>query len=122
MVNNQPPTPPTCNLSNGISLSTYDISGYTNQDPQNHADFDALETNYAIDSLKFGSGIVDNINTTGSDNNPYQNNPDDKYLSIFDGYIYIPSAGTYRFAVNGDDAVEVILSQYYGWYLSLIHI
>jgi hypothetical protein len=113
-----PPIPPTCNLSNGISLSTYDISGYSHAYPIDHAEFDALETNYAIDSLKFGSGAVDNINTTGSNNTPYQNDPDEKYLSIFDGYIYIPSPGAYSFAVNGDDAVEVILdsNQYYGWY------
>ena len=108
---------PTCSLSNGLKLSTFDISGYSHQYPINHDEYNTLENSYAIGSKEFGSGIVDNINTTGSNNNPYHSGTDEKYLSIFDGYINVPQDGSYSFAINGDDAVEVIIdNNYFGWY------
>ncbi|MFK5882614.1 MAG: right-handed parallel beta-helix repeat-containing protein, partial [Sulfurospirillum sp.] len=40
---------PTCNLQNGLTLSTYDITGYdSNQHPNNHDAYNSLETNYAV--------------------------------------------------------------------------
>ncbi len=107
---------PTCNLSNGLVLTTYDISNYTQHYPNNNNDFINLETNYATDTYKFNTGVVENINTTGRNNNPY--GADEHYLSIFKGYIYVPTPGVYSFAVNGDDAVEVTFndSEYLGWY------
>jgi type IV pilus assembly protein PilY1 len=59
---------------------------------------------------------VDQINGTG---NPCAGFPDDNFLSVFIGNIYVKQAGWYRFAVDGDDAVEVLLdgnplAGYYG--------
>lgn len=96
-----------------LELSTYDTTGYGTY-PNNHAEYDTLVSNYAIPANLFGSGTVANINGSG---NPYGSNDD--YLSIFTGYIFAPSTGTYFVGVDGDDAVEVIIggqpiSGYYG--------
>ncbi len=110
------PSNPSCNLKPGLYLSTYDISGYSKHWPGSHKEFDQLETDFATDDRLFGIGTAAQINTTGSNNNPF--GAQEYYLTIFEGYIYIPEAGEYRFAVNGDDAVEVIFEDeaYYGWY------
>ena len=98
-------------------MSTYNIIDYLLKYPNDHNDYDLLENEFAIADKQFGSGIVDVIDTTGLDNNPYNEGTDSYYLSIFDGYIYAPVDGVYSFAVNGDDAVEVIVDNaYYGWY------
>jgi len=109
----------TCNnLQNGLKLATYDISNYSHHYPKNHNEYNDLVDNYAKDSFLFGQGVVDNINTTGSNNNPFHEGRDEKYLAIFQEYLYISQSGTYSFAVNGDDAVEVIFNdtQTFGWY------
>ncbi len=112
------PVEPECEIENGLWLSTYDISQYNKYFPKNHEDYDELEDNFAKESLQYGKGIVETIDTTGGNNNPYHDGTDDRYLSIFEGYLYVPEPGIYSIAVNGDDAVEVLLNEntYYGWY------
>ena len=108
---------PTCNLTNGLILSTYDINGYRRHYPNNHEEFERLESEYAKKERMYGRGVVDRIDTVGRDNNPFEQNPDERYMSIFEGYLYVPKDGSYSFAVNGDDAVEVIIDgKYLGWY------
>jgi len=99
-----------CNISdvcdnpvNGLTLSTYDTTGY-NTYPADHAEYVSLINSYAVSSNLFGSAIVDNVDGSG---NPF--GPDDYYLSIFEGYINLPVSGVYSFAVDGDDAVEVLI-------------
>ena len=92
------------NYKPGLNITTYDITGYTNQHPANHNEYDALVNTYAVDSRKFGEGIANDIDGSG---NPYGAN--DYYLTIFRGVIRIDSGGNYQFAVDGDDAVEVII-------------
>ena len=107
-----------CTPVEGLKMSTYDISSYTEHFPDNHEEFESLEKNYAIDSAKFGQGVFSKIDTTGNNNNPFHDGTDDKYLTIFEGFIDIPSDGNYSFAINGDDAVELIIDGkwYGGWY------
>jgi len=97
-----------------LTQTTYDTSGYGTF-PNNTGDYDVLETAYAIASNRYGSGSVSTIDGNG---NPYGN--DDDYLTIFEGTLVIPpgEAGTYTFAVDGDDAVEVIIDGIVvaGWY------
>ncbi len=105
-------TPP-CTPASGLTHTTYDTTGYDDW-PRNHADYDNLIANYANDANQFGSGTIATINGSG---NPF--GADENYLSIFTGYIYAPTTGDYVFAVDGDDAVEVIvdgqvLSAWYG--------
>ena len=85
----------------GLKLSTYQHYG---NHPNNHNEFVALLNSTAIPSKLYGTGTVGTINNSG---NPYGSN--DNYLSIFEGYLKVDSAGTYNFAVDGDDAVEVII-------------
>ena len=110
-------TKPTCNLHNGLLFSTYDISRSSWAYPYSHQQYDEMEQKFAKSEYRYGSGVVGNIDRVGSNNNPFQADPDERYMSIFEGYIYIPKDGEYSFAVNGDDAVEVIIdNEYVGWY------
>ena len=95
-----------------LTMTTYNTSGY-NDHPANHGEYDSLIKNYAKDSLRFGSGLVNNIDGSG---NPFGNN--ENYLSIFEGELVVPDTREYRFAVDGDDAVEVIINGKVvaGWY------
>jgi type IV pilus assembly protein PilY1 len=87
----------------GLTQTTYNITGSAGI-PLSHAAFDALVAGYATTVKKFNAGPATNINGSG---NPF--GADDYYMSIFDGKINIPADNTYEFAVDGDDAVEVII-------------
>ena len=95
-----------------VEMSTYDTTGY-NSYPDNADDFSTLIDNYATDDNWFGSGYTNQINDSG---NPYGS--DENYLTIFEGYIYIPSTGLYKFGLDGDDAIELYLDDTLitGWY------
>ena len=84
--------------------------------PANHADFDALVALYGTAAHLQGSGTPSPRQINGS-GNPY--GADDYYLNIFSGTLHVNTAGTYYFAVDGDDAEEVIIdgvvvAGYYG--------
>jgi len=100
-------------LSN-LVRTTYDISGTGNNHPANHSEFDTWVSNYAVAARQFGFGFMSTIN--GNDNNPY--GPDDNYMTIVKGTINVPTTGSYKFSVDGDDAVEVIINgiTVAGWY------
>jgi type IV pilus assembly protein PilY1 len=87
-----------------LTQTTYDTTGRPAH-PMNHADFNALQATYGIEARKDGSGAAANINGSG---NPF--GADDYYMTIFEGKINIPSDGTYEFAVDGDDAVELMIN------------
>lgn len=75
----------------------------------------------AVDSKKCGTGTLSAIDVTGAGNNPFAGTngcTQDNYLTRIQGQLYIPEAGTYRFAVNGDDAVDVTISNgtTFGWW------
>jgi type IV pilus assembly protein PilY1 len=95
----------------GLTQTTYNISGASI--PNNHAEYDTLVANYAVIGNRFGTGPANQINGSG---NPYGSNDD--YLTLFHGQLAVPSAGTYTFAVDGDDAVEVLIdgSVVASWY------
>ncbi|WP_422551585.1 PilC/PilY family type IV pilus protein [Methylovulum miyakonense] len=106
-------------LSN-LTRTTYSLldkkgSKGTNGDhPGNHADFDSWITKYAVSGRKYGSGPMSTIN--GNDSNPYGSH--DYYMTVVKGTITVPTSGTYKFSVDGDDAVEVIIggTVVAGWY------
>lgn len=104
--------------ASGLFLSTYDQSP-NNTHPNNTTEFANLISTYVTSANLFGTGILSNIDTTGSNNNPYQTDADDRYISIFEGLLLAPVDGLYQIGVDGDDAVEVsidgtILTGYYG--------
>lgn len=88
----------------GLTQTTYDTTGYGSY-PGSHTAYNTLENTYATAANEFGSGSVSQINGSG---NPFSSQ-DDNYLTIFEGSLVITSAGTYTFAVDGDDAVEVMI-------------
>jgi len=82
--------------------------------PSDHSDYEDLVLGYAIPGYEQGSSALNGeINGSG---NPFGS--DENYLTIFDGHINIRYAGDYQFAVDGDDAVEVIIdgTVVAGWY------
>jgi len=104
--------------------------------PTNHTQFQALVDLYAVPAQDFdptntrgtharaeinGSGnpfdlLSDNI--TGPPAFTYHDNQN--YLTIFTGTFHVTTPGSYTFAVNGDDAVEVLVNGVVraGWYNS----
>ena len=111
-------SPSSCTKIQKIAFSTYDTTGY-NSYPNNASEYQTLISNYATSSNLFGSGYIDNINVSSvRNNNPYQSNPDEHYLALFKGYIYLPDTGIYKFGIDGDDAVEVYIdgTLITGWY------
>ncbi len=98
--------------------------------PNNHSDYDDMVAQFANASHFLGdysndpvdpefNDRIDVNNDTLGDNNPFDS-PDnnDNYMTIFTGTMNIPSDDTYTFAVDGDDAVEIIIDgvTVAGWY------
>lgn len=81
--------------------------------PSNTSDFASLISRFANTAHLYGSGSLTQINGSG---NPYGSS--DNYLNVIKGEVYASSAGTYEFAVDGDDAVEVLINgtPVAGWY------
>ncbi len=89
--------------------------GNYNSYPSDHNAYEDLVLKFANASHLQGSGAPVNGRIDGS-GNPYGS--DDYYLTIFEGILNISNPGTYTFAVDGDDAVEVIIdgTVVAGWY------
>ncbi|TWT20347.1 hypothetical protein FQY83_11520 [Luteimonas marina] len=87
--------------------------------PGDLAGMNTLFTGNAIAANQCGTGTVTQINKTAT-NNPFTGNGcgHDNYLSRIQGQIVVPVDGTYRFAVDGDDAVDVFINGTHvvGWY------
>ena len=90
-----------------LNISTYNLSGYSGGQIDSHLEFEQVLATQATSLNLFGSGLIAQINTQGSNNNPY--GADEMYLTVMDGYINVPEDGNYTFVVNGDDAVEVLI-------------
>lgn len=99
-----------------LTQTTYNTTGYSATHPDSSSTFSSLETAYATTGKRYGSGSASQINGSG---NPF-GSAQDYYLTIFQGNLVIPpgEGGTYTFAVDGDDAVDVIINgtTVAGWY------
>lgn len=82
--------------------------------PADHAGFDTMVATYATTSRQFGSTTSDK--TIDGSGNPFGN--DDNYLTVLTGNLTVATAGTYSFAIDGDDAVELLIdgNVIVGWY------
>jgi Tfp pilus tip-associated adhesin PilY1 len=84
--------------------------------PENALQFQYLLNDYAVESKKFGEGPADQINGSGnpfgSGYSPYDQDAEDQtnYLTIFRGNLVPSKAGKYVFAVDGGNAVEVLIN------------
>ncbi len=93
----------------GLTITTWKHTGAS---PTNTAGMDSFFGTYAKNPNKCGSGSVSLIDTSGSNNNPFAGTNgcgQDNYLTRISGNLVIATAGTYRFAVDGDDAVDVAI-------------
>lgn len=87
-----------------LSVTAFDTTGYA-LCPADHDEYDALVAAVAVEERKRGSGAAININGAGNPFGNQQNN----YLSIFNGQLRVPRTEIYTFAVDGSDAVELII-------------
>jgi type IV pilus assembly protein PilY1 len=99
-----------CFTSN--NTRTLCVSGGGNQPrpahPNNRAQFDAMETQYAIAQNRYGSDTVTSINCSSNNCNPH-NADQNEFLTIFTGQIITAASGLasrYQFRVDGDDAID----------------
>lgn len=89
--------------------------------PASRTAMDTFFTQYAQTNRRCNTGPVAQINKTTS-GNPFAtgscNNSNDNYLTRITGKISVPSDGEYRFAVDGDDAVDLTINgqAVVGWY------
>ncbi len=102
----------------GLTITTWK---HTGAHPANVAGMNSFFSTYATTANRCGSGPLSLIDTSGSNNNPFAGTNgcgQDNYLTRISGQLLIPTAGTYRFAVDGDDAVDVAINGnvIVGWY------
>jgi len=97
-----------------LTQTTYLTPGYTSS-PVDGPAFTSLVSTYGTTANRSGSGPAANVNGSG---NPF--GAGDYYFTLFDGQLVIPegAGGTYTFAVDGDDAVDVLIdgSVIASWY------
>ncbi|WP_202983563.1 DUF6701 domain-containing protein [Ferrimonas lipolytica] len=107
-------TIPVCNsgesLQQGLIFSTFDTEGYEDI-PSGAVEYQLLVNNYSVPNKLLGKSITSSLYQEQAYNiNPHFDSiPHDDYLSLFQGYLYIDSAGYYDFAVDGNNAIEVLI-------------
>jgi type IV pilus assembly protein PilY1 len=94
-----------------LQIATYigPATGY----PANHTEFETWKSTYATPANAFGpaQSVADiDCNSTNEVCNPIYPTAQDNYVTIITGKITVPATQTYEFAVDGDDAIEVIIN------------
>ncbi|WP_430459558.1 DUF2341 domain-containing protein [Thalassolituus sp. LLYu03] len=74
--------------------------------PANASQYQTMVNTFANETYLDGQTLRNNVNGTG---NPFDNRADNYYLTLFQGYLYIPSDGSWGLALDGDDATELWL-------------
>lgn len=95
-----------CATGNNSRTNCEQTGGVDTSHPNNHSEFEALVARFGNASHLQGSGPATQINCNSACN---PNGDDNNYLTIFTGTLTITNPGDYEFAVNGDDALEVII-------------
>jgi type IV pilus assembly protein PilY1 len=105
-----------CAVGNNSRSACAGSGGKDGSHPTDHSSFLSLLSKFANNSHLQGSGAASKIDGSG---NPFGD--DDYYITVFQGTLTIKNNenGDYRFAVDGDDAIEVIVdgvvvAGYYG--------
>ena len=104
----------------GLTITTWKHNSTSH--PIDAAQMAAFFSTHATSLNQCGSGPIAKIDVSGSNNNPFVPGAatcaQDNYLTRISGQLLIASAGMYRFAVDGDDAVEVLIdgTVVVGWY------
>lgn len=101
---------PAARFSN-LQLTTWRRSGNPSASPANTTEMNAFFNTHAISGRHCGTGPVAQIDKT-ADGNPFAGGScnSDNYLTRIAGTLNITVAGNYTFAVDGDDAVDVLIN------------
>lgn len=108
-------------LYSGLSITTWKRTSGAGS-PNNLTEMNQLFTNNAVNLNRCGSGAISNIDRSGGNNNPFVPGAractQDNYLTRIDGTLVVPTSGTYRIGIDGDDAVDVSIdgTPVVGWY------
>ncbi|GIU08191.1 hypothetical protein TUM4261_14490 [Shewanella sp. c952] len=113
----KPPVIPQCpaeqNNIQGLTYRTYDSRPWdtSNNSPANNSQFDGMIDLVKKTRYQIGESIETDLEQSGRDINPHSSSSRDQdlYLGIFEGYIQAPETGLYTFAVDGDDAIELLI-------------
>jgi len=100
--------------SSGGTYDGTDTYSYAKH-PSNQYQFDSLVTTFGVPAKLWGSAYSkSNINGSG---NP-SSSSGKSYLNVFNGNLTVATSGTYTFACDGSDAVEVVIDGVVvtGWY------
>lgn len=105
-----------CATGNNARSSCTGSGGNYTGSPADAAAFQVLIDTYATSGHQTGQRAIGNIDQSGGGNNPFA--AGDYYLDVFRGTLTIATGGTYYFAVDGDDAVELWIdgTLITGWY------
>ncbi|MBN8728492.1 MAG: hypothetical protein J0H15_12425 [Xanthomonadales bacterium] len=91
----------------GLKVTTWKRTSGSGSPGDKNA-MDKLFSDFAKNNNLCGSSAVSQINNTA--NNPFSGTngcTNDNFLTKVEGNLVIPAAGTYKFAIDGDDAVDV---------------
>lgn len=108
--------------SSDFSNLTITTWKHNSSHPGDLAGMNSFFSSNAKNSNLCGSGPLNLIDTSGSNNNPFvpggKSCTQDNYLTRITGQLIVPVAGSYRYAVDGDDAVDVAIdgNVIAGWY------
>ncbi|MEZ9819362.1 DUF6701 domain-containing protein [Shewanella sp. 10N.286.45.A1] len=112
-----PPVPAQCLTGQdnvyGLTYRTYDASDWDDDgdSPEDHDDFEDLISTVKKTTYQIGESVETNLDQKGNGINPHSANSADQdlYLGIFEGFINAPETGEYTFAIDGDDAIELLI-------------
>ncbi|GIU12216.1 DUF6701 domain-containing protein [Shewanella sp. MBTL60-007] len=97
----------------GLTYRTYDARPWysDNYSPANPNEFETLVNLVRTTENQIGESIETDLNQKGNGINPHSNAAVDQdlYLGVFEGYIEAPETGEYTFAIDGDDAIELLI-------------
>lgn len=95
----------------GLQVTTWKRTGNPSASPTDKTAMDAFFVAHAVPDRLCGSGAVAQIDKTAN-GNPFNGNNcnNNNYLTRIQGTLVVTSPGTYTFAVDGDDAVDVLIN------------
>ena len=90
--------------TDGLWVSFYDVSSWSGTYVNSASDFQNLVTGYANDNYLDGKQVFGRISGSG---NPFGSS--EEYMAIFEGYLQVDTASSWTFALDGDDALELLI-------------
>lgn len=96
-----------CAASSGLWTRFFNTQSSSIDYPANASQFQAMVNTFANETYLDGQTVFTQVNGSG---NWFDNRGNAYYLTLFDGYLYVPTDGDWWLALDGDDAVELRLN------------